>query len=83
MAVRSSQKLAPWFFGPYKIIGKVVEVAYRLDLPPEVRIYSTFHISLLKLCPNPSVKQRHRPIKSPAVRASLYHEKILNKRREG
>lgn len=34
VAFRASMKLAPRFFRPYQIIGKVGTVAYRLALPP-------------------------------------------------
>jgi hypothetical protein len=41
-------KLAYKYFGSFKILKKVGEVAYQLDLPKEARIHSTFHVSLLK-----------------------------------
>ncbi|GJX80549.1 putative reverse transcriptase domain-containing protein [Tanacetum coccineum] len=50
-------KLAPRFFGPFKIVEKVGPVAYRLDLPEELNgVHDTFHMSNLKKCladPNP------------------------------
>jgi len=35
--------------GPFQILAKIGESAYKLDLPPSMRIHNTFHISLLEL----------------------------------
>ncbi|GKD91922.1 putative reverse transcriptase domain-containing protein, partial [Tanacetum coccineum] len=45
-------KVSPWsYIGPFKIIAKVVTVAYRLELPEKLsRVHSTFHVSKLKKC---------------------------------
>jgi Integrase zinc binding domain/Chromo (CHRromatin Organisation MOdifier) domain/Integrase core domain len=43
-----SKKLAPRFIGPFIIEKKISDVSYRLSLPPEMRIFPVFHISLLK-----------------------------------
>ncbi|XP_045812030.1 uncharacterized protein LOC123906213 [Trifolium pratense] len=45
---RISQKLAARFYGPFKIVGNVGEVAYKLKLPNHSRIHPRFHVSLLK-----------------------------------
>ena len=42
------EKLKPRFYGPYKIIRKVGEVAYELELPVERNIHNVFHVSNLK-----------------------------------
>jgi hypothetical protein len=34
-------------YGPFKITKKIGPVAYRLDLPPSMRIHNVFHIDLL------------------------------------
>ena len=35
--------------GPFKILARIGESAYKLDLPPSMRIQNTFRISLLEL----------------------------------
>ncbi|KAJ9548812.1 hypothetical protein OSB04_021355 [Centaurea solstitialis] len=44
-------KLSPRYVGPFTIVERVGEVAYKLDLPENLRgIHSTFHISNLRKC---------------------------------
>ncbi|GJQ98754.1 hypothetical protein Tco_0521739 [Tanacetum coccineum] len=44
-------KLNPRYVGPFKVVEKVGEVAYKLELPEELSIvYNTFHVSNLKKC---------------------------------
>ena len=48
---RKRGKLGPRYIGPYKIIARVGEVAYRLELPEELSmIHNTFHVSQLRKC---------------------------------
>lgn len=45
---RTNQKLAPIFFGPFKIVDKIGSVAYKLELPKNSAIHPTFHVSKLR-----------------------------------
>ena len=46
---RSSKKLNYIKIGPFKIISKVTEVLYRLDLLLKIKIYLIYYIAMLKL----------------------------------
>ena len=42
-------KLSPRYMGPYEIVERIEEVAYRLRLPPELAIiHDVFHVSMLR-----------------------------------
>ena len=43
--------------GLFKIINKVIEVTYRLDLLLKIKIYSVYYITILKL-----VYGNHKPL---------------------
>ncbi|KAL8104130.1 hypothetical protein AgCh_028386 [Apium graveolens] len=40
--------MSPKFYGPFKVLNKVGQVAYAIDLPSDCRIHNVFHISMLK-----------------------------------
>jgi hypothetical protein len=48
---RIKEKLAPRYVGPFKIIDRKGEVAYQLELPPQLsEVHDVFHVSQLKKC---------------------------------
>ena len=57
-------KLSPRYIGPYEIVDKVGEVAYRLRLPLELaNIHDVFHVSMLrKYIADPSHILKEQPI---------------------
>ncbi|GKA10855.1 putative reverse transcriptase domain-containing protein [Tanacetum coccineum] len=48
---KNKGKLSPRFIGPFKILKRVGEVAYVLELPDEIKgIHNTFYVSYLRKC---------------------------------
>jgi hypothetical protein len=44
-------KLAPRYVGPFEIVDRKGEVAYQLELPPQLLdVHDVFHVSQLKKC---------------------------------
>nr|GFC53812.1 putative reverse transcriptase domain-containing protein [Tanacetum cinerariifolium] len=44
-------KRKPMYVGTFKVLERIGDVAYKLDLPEELsRVHNTFHVSNLKKC---------------------------------
>jgi len=69
------RKLASCYVGPYRILERKGKVAYKVQLPPELRaFFPIFHVSQLKKCfrvPEERVEVRDIKLKSDLV----YEEK--------
>ena len=51
-------KLAPRFIGPFPAMTRVGDVAYQLELPPELSdVHNVFHVSQLRRCISPPEKK--------------------------
>ncbi|XP_049388706.1 uncharacterized protein LOC125853079 [Solanum stenotomum] len=51
MRFGKKEKLSPRYIEPYKIIRRVGQVAYELELPQELSsVYPVFHVSMLRKC---------------------------------
>jgi hypothetical protein len=74
-------KLAPRYIGPFKILEQRGEVAYQLELPPQLSdVHDVFHVLQLRKCLR--VPEEQRPLKELTVGEDLtyqeYPAKILD-----
>ncbi|GMJ15619.1 hypothetical protein HRI_005231100 [Hibiscus trionum] len=77
---RANQKLAPKWFGPFPIIGKVGLVAYKLQLPRDSRVHPVFHISQLKKHIGSDNYQSELPVINPDGEISKEPLRIVDRR---
>jgi len=49
---------------PFKVLAKVLDLTYKLDLPAKIKIYSVQHIAILELA--------QRNIKPPVYKMETY-----------
>jgi hypothetical protein len=45
---KMDNKLAPKYYGPYKVLQMIGSMAYKLELPPSSHVLPVFHVSCLK-----------------------------------
>ena len=59
-----TKKLTQQYVGPFRIVEKVGRLAYRLDVPPDWRIYPVFSVAQLEPAPLPAEDSFGRPFPS-------------------
>jgi hypothetical protein len=66
-------KLAPRYIGPFKILEQRGEVAYQLELPPQLSdVPDVFHVSQLRKCLR--VPEEHMPLEELTVGEDLTYQ---------
>jgi hypothetical protein len=71
-------KLAPRYIGPFKILEQRGEVAYQLELPPQLSdVHDVFHVSQLRKCLR--VPKEHMPLEELIVGEDLTYQEYLMK----
>jgi hypothetical protein len=64
---RPSRKLDHKQVGPYTILERIGNTAYKLDLPQSMKIHPVFHSNLLRLDPDNALPSQHIPPPPPII----------------
>ena len=81
-----TSKFIPKFAGPFSVVKQVFDDAYKLALPPEIKVHQVFDVSLLKEYFKDSVRPEREQVLRPVPKFVGNHEEyevetILNKRK--
>jgi hypothetical protein len=67
-------KLSPHFIGPFQVLERQGEVAYRLELPEHLAgVHDVFHVPQLKKCSS-EVRVEHLPLEELEVKDDLTYK---------
>lgn len=75
-----AKKIKPRFYGPYKVLRRIGEVAYELELPLESKIHNVFCVSCLKMALGHVTPSPDLPPLDEEGRLILIHVEILDMR---
>ena len=81
-----TSKFMAKFAGPFPVVKQVFDDAYKLALPPEIKMHPVFYVSLLKECFEDSVRLEREQVLPPIPKLGGNYEEyevetILNKRK--
>lgn len=72
-------KIEQQFAGPFRILERIGRLAYRIELPPAMKIHPVISVAHLEPCPDPAKDPFGRPFAQNII-LDPEPEKILNKR---
>ena len=86
VAAGGSRKLGPLYCGPFTILEKLTS-AYKLDLPPHIKVHLVFHVSQLKLYKRPEDSMRTYEKPDPVItlleKRNVRSKRLLTIKKEG
>ena len=79
------KKFSQKYFGPFKIIQQINPVAFKLELPPTLKIHPVFHVSLLEPAPDAAYPDQNAEAQPILVEEQVEYEvdQILDARGKG
>jgi hypothetical protein len=81
LGLHKSIKLHSRYYGSFKVLQKIDQVAYKLLLPDDCNIHPVFHISQLKKHIGPKViPQANLPLTGPDGNIKMFPKQLLERR---
>lgn len=68
------------YYGPYQVIQRIGNVAYKFSLPTHVAVQNTFHVSKLKACYAFSQVLNHPPLVDIASPYCVEPDQVLDRK---
>lgn len=83
LAKRTNKKLSSRYYGPFEVLAKIGQVAYKLKLPDSSSIHPVFHVSCLKSFRGSLPHTSTLPNLPPASTEPSRHTVLDNRRNQG